>query len=223
MNYKEKIVEILQKNLTERAFNLWDGIQSRLPNTFDLPTSSTGKYHKKLNGEVPSQGEHVYHMLYAAVKLVRMFGIELKTSKCDSLLLAISLHDCLKYGINGFRKYTDTTHDKGVGDLLYSNKETFLKLLTENEFFIMEEAARFHSGRWSTDVPKNKEFTFKDYNPETMFVHMLDMLSTHDLIQTDVRENDSSNRQNNNSRDTTLLSSAGSRISGEQVSSSSSN
>ena len=52
----------------------------------------------------------------------------------------------------------------------------------------MEEAIRFHSGQWSTDVPKNKPFSFKDYNPETLFIHILDMMSTADLIQTDVRE-----------------------------------
>jgi hypothetical protein len=152
-----------------------------------------------------------------------MFGVEIKTSKSDSILMAIALHDCLKYGTNGFRKYTDTTHDKGVGDLLSSNKETFLKLFNEEEFYIMEEAARFHSGRWSTDVPKNKPFTFKDYNPETMFVHMLDMLSTHDLIQTDVRENDSNNRQDSDRGTTTLVSQVCSGISDQQVSSSPTN
>ena len=41
---------------------------------------------------------------------------------------------------------------------------------------------------FNVDVPKKKKFTFSDYNPETMFIHMLDMMSTADLIQTDVRE-----------------------------------
>jgi hypothetical protein len=52
----------------------------------------------------------------------------------------------------------------------------------------MEEMIRFHSGQWSTDVSKDKKFDFNDYNPETMFIHILDMMSTADLIQTDVRE-----------------------------------
>jgi len=61
-------------------------------------------------------------------------------------------------------------------------------VLTEEQFFVLEEAVRFHSGQWSTDVQKGKKFKFSDYNPETMFIHMLDMMSTADLIQTDVRD-----------------------------------
>jgi hypothetical protein len=224
VNYKEKVIDILKSNLTERAFNLWDGIQSRLPNTFDLLTSSTGKYHKKLNGEVPTQGEHVYQMLYGASKIMRMFGVELKSPKSDAILMAIALHDSVKYGLNGARKFTDNTHDKNMADIIQQNKETFLKLFSEEEFNVLEEAVRFHSGRWSTDVSKNKPFTFSDYNPETMLVHLLDMLSTADALQTDVRENDNSNnRQDSNRGDSTLVSQVRSGIGVEQVSSSPAN
>lgn len=223
MNYIERITEFLEKNLSERSFKLWNGIQGRLPKTFELPTSSTGKYHKKLNGEIPTQGEHVYQLLYSASKIMKMFGYELKSSKSDSLLLAIALHDSVKYGMNGFRKFTDNTHDKNMADILHQNKETFLKLFSEEEFNVMEEAVRFHSGRWSTDVPKNKPFTFKDYNPETMFVHMLDMLSTADVLQTDVREDDSSNKQNSDTRTPTLVPPLCDECGDQQISSSASN
>jgi len=160
MNFKEKVVEILQNNMSERGFKLWQGINSRMPDIWEKPTSSTGKYHKKENGEIPVQAEHVYHLLYSTVKLFRMFNIEKNTPDADKILLAVALHDSLKYG----------------------------RLLTEEQFNVMEEAIRFHSGQWSTDVPKNKSFSFKDYQPETLFIHMLDMMSTADLIQTDVRD-----------------------------------
>jgi hypothetical protein len=110
-----------------------------------------------------------------------------------------------------------------MGDIIQQNRETFLKLFSEEEFNILEEAVRFHSGRWSTDVPKNKPFTFKDYNPETMFVHMLDMFSTHDLIQTDVREDDSSNKQNSDTRTPTLVPPLCDECGDKQVSSSAPN
>jgi len=117
-----------------------------------------------------------------------MFNIEKKTSDADKLLLAAALHDSLKYGKLGTRKHTDYNHDKTAADMISENKNTFLKIMDEEQFYIMEEAVRFHSGRWSTDVPKNQKFSFKDYNPETFFIHILDMMSTADLIQTDVRE-----------------------------------
>lgn len=188
MNYKGKIIELLKKNMTEKAFALWEGIDKILPDTWEKATSSTGKYHKKLNGEIPNQSEHIYQLLYATVKLFRMFDIKKCTSDADKLLFAVVLHDSMKYGNMGTRKHTDYEHDKNAADMVASNMTTFLKIMDEEQFLIMEEAIRFHSGRWSTDVPKDKEFDFKDYGPETFFIHMLDMMSTADLIQTDVRD-----------------------------------
>jgi len=188
MNFKEKVETILKENMTEKGFNLWKGINKILPHIWENPTSSTGKYHQKANGKVAIQAEHVYHMLYAAVKILKMFNIKKNTTDEDKILLAIAFHDSLKYGTLGNRKHTDNQHDKNAADMVSENKSTFLKLLTEEQFYIMEEMVRFHSGKWSTDVPKNKKFDFKDYNPETMFIHVLDMMSTADLIQTDIRD-----------------------------------
>lgn len=188
MNFKEKVEHLLKENMTEKGFVLWSAINKRLPDIWNNPTSSTGKYHKKLNGKVADQAEHVYHMLYSTKKILRMFNIELNTTDGDKVLMAIALHDSLKYGQLGTRKHTDNRHDKSAADMISENKDTFLKLLTEEQFYTMEEAVRFHSGQWSSDAKHEKEFSFKNYNPETLFVHMLDMMSTNDLIQTDVRD-----------------------------------
>ena len=59
MNYKEKVVELLEKNMTEKGFKLWIGINNILPDIWDKPTASTLKYHKKLNGEVPCNAEQI--------------------------------------------------------------------------------------------------------------------------------------------------------------------
>jgi len=188
MDYKKKIFELLEKNMTDTGFKLWNGINSILPEIWNNPTSSTGKYHKKKNGDVQVQAEHVYQMLFSTVKLFRMFNIGTKTKDGDKLLFAVVLHDSLKYGKLGTRKHTDKYHDRAAANMVCENKETFEKIMTEEQFFIMEEAIRFHSGRWSSDIDKSKEFTFKDYNPETLFIHILDMMSTADLIQTDMRD-----------------------------------
>lgn len=188
MDYKERIISLLKENMTERCFKLWEGMDQRLPNIWEKPTSSTGKYHKKLNGEVPNQAEHVYHILFCTVKLFRMFNIDPKTTDADKLLLAGVLHDTLKYGMNGQRSFVDNKHDKLAADIVAQHKELFLKLFTEEQFYILEEAVRFHTGRFSSDIPKGSDFNFKNFNPETMFLHMLDFMSSLDLIQTDVRD-----------------------------------
>jgi hypothetical protein len=188
IDYKEKIIELLEKNMTEKGFKLWKGIDNIAPDIWDKPTSSTGKYHKKMNGEIPTCAEHTYHLLYAANKIMKLFNYKANTPDGDKILFACVLHDSLKYGNLGTRKHTDNKHDKAAADMIASNKNTFLKILNENQFYDLEEMVRFHSGQWSTDVPKNKKFDFKDYIPETLMLHILDMMSTVDLIQTDVRE-----------------------------------
>ena len=125
MQYKEKIVDLLKSNMTERAFTLWKGIDSVLPNTWDKPTSSTGKWHKKLNGNIPNQGEHIYHLLYSATKVMRLFDIKLRTPEADKMLFAVALHDTWKYGKQGQRKHTDGEHDKLAADMVSKNKSTF--------------------------------------------------------------------------------------------------
>lgn len=187
MNYKEKIVELLRENMTNSSFSLWSGIDRRLPDIWNKPTSSTGKHHKKLNGDIPTQAEHVYQMLYAAIKILKLFNIQLKTTESDKILFAIVLHDSLKYGDLGTRKHTDTQHDRKAADMIASNRETFLKIFNEQQCNILECAIRFHSGKWSTDA-KGNDFSFEKTYPEVLLVHMLDMLSTADLIQTDIRE-----------------------------------
>lgn len=187
MNFHKKIIELLENNLTEKAFKLWKGIDQRVPNCWDRLTSSTKKYHRKRNGEVSTQGEHVYEMLYSAINIISLFSIELKTPDSDKILLSIALHDTMKYGMLGTRKHTDIHHDKLAADMVSSNKETFRKILSEEQFFVLEEAIRFHSGKWSTDA-KYIEFNWKDYNPETFFIHILDMLSSKNLLRSDVEE-----------------------------------
>ena len=187
MNYKQKMDEILEKNMTEKGFKLWRGINKILPDAWERPVASTLKYHKKLDGSVGDIAEHTYEMLYALVKLFRMFNYVPKTTDADTLLLAIAFHDSLKYGNFGSRKHTDGQHDKNAADMIFSNKETFRKLLSEDQFNILENSVRFHSGRWSTDVGNQSSFDWKDYDYRVFLVHTLDMLSSADCLQTDIR------------------------------------
>ncbi len=71
--------------------------------------------------------------------------------------------------------------------MIKSNESTFLKLFSNEQFTSLEEGVRFHMGRWSTDGPGPDNFDWFDFQPYALFIHVLDMMSTGDLIQTDVR------------------------------------
>jgi len=183
MNFMNLIDKALEENMTERSFILWNGIKKIIPDIWEKASSSSKKYHKKENGDVPNIAEHTFEMIYAATKIFRMFDIQKKTSMADSVLFSLVLHDSLKYGKDGNKKHTISSHDQLAANMIKANKNSFMKILNENEYEMLEEAVRFHSGRWSTDVNNSNNFDFKDFNPVTLFCHTLDMMSTADLIK----------------------------------------
>jgi len=181
MNYVEEIDKILEKGMTERSFLLWKGIKERIPNIWDRSVSSTGKYHRR-DGRIPSIAEHVYEMLIACAKLLSVFNIEAKSAECDILLFSVALHDAFKYGINNAlnRPYTDNGHDRLAGNIVKDNRSVFMKIFSEDQVDLLEKCVRYHLGRWSTDA--SKDFTFKDFPPEVFLVHILDMMSTNNIL-----------------------------------------
>jgi len=183
MDYTQAIIDLARHHLTENGFKLLMKIESKMPDIWDKPSSSTGKYHKKADGSVPSIAHHTYEMFYAGAKIIRMFGGKLKSTQNDAFLMAIVLHDIQKYGKKGTNPHTTPNHDKTMADLLLKNRKTLLKHFSELEMEILISGVRYHSGRWSKSVTNMHEFDFSDYHPVVMFTHMLDMMSTADVLQ----------------------------------------
>lgn len=177
--YLEKVDKILKKNLTEKSFDLWLGVRERISNKcWDKPTSSTGKYHQKEDGRVPSVIEHTWEILYTIDKIIQMFEGNLNK---DIIFLGAALHDAYKYGLVKSCTSTESRHDKIIADIIKNNQKTFLQVLNENEVKMLEEQVRFHMGKWSTDAGKN--FSYKDYGPLVIFLSTLDMLSSKNLLK----------------------------------------
>lgn len=182
MIFEKKIDELLQMNLTNDGFVFWSKLKNQIPSVWDKPTSSSGKYHRREDGRVPSIAEHTYEMLAAAIRIIELFGFDRKTTNYDLILLAIALHDAFKYGKNPEGvNFTTSDHDRIIGNTIRDNKHIFLKIFSESQVDLLENMVRFHSGRWSTDHPMTWEF--RELNSYTMFVHMLDMLSSKNLLK----------------------------------------
>ena len=177
------INELLQEHMTEEGFKFWKALEEKVPPIWERPSSSTGKYHKKDNGIVQTIADHTYEMLYVCEKCIKIFNIPDKTRESDVLYLGIILHDRFKFGIHNplYAKHTDRNHDRIAANTVIYNKDKFSKILSENQIIKLEEMLRFHSGKWSSDATTN--FSFKNLKPETLFVHILDMLSTNNLLK----------------------------------------
>jgi len=188
--YLEKIDQILKKHLSDKSFELWIGIREKISNKcWEKPTSSTGKYHQKEDGRVPTVSEHTWEMVYAADKVISMFeGIINK----DVIFLSIALHDAYKYGLVRTCTSTESKHDYLIAELIKKNKNIFKQALSENDVFLLENAVRYHAGKWSTEM-NNSNNIYHKLTPEVLFLHTLDMFSAKNLIKiTEGKSNDTS-------------------------------
>ena len=177
----DKIDELLEANMTDVSFRMWKALKEKIPDIRYRPSSSSGKYHRR-NGTVLSIYDHTYEMLVCCTKLFSIFNVEVKTKRADILLLSILFHDAFKYGIeNPFSaQHTDRTHDRLVANIINDNKSFFMRVFTEEEVNLLEQCLRYHSGRWSSDA--GPDFTFSKISAEALFIHILDMMSTHNLL-----------------------------------------
>jgi len=184
----DKIDELLEPNMTEISFRMWKALKEKIPDIRHRPSSSSGKYHRR-NGGVLSIYDHTYEMLVSCVKLFSIFDVTPKTKKADILLLSILLHDAFKYGIdNPFTaQHTEKTHDRLAANIINDNKSVFMRVFTEEEVNLLEQCLRFHSGRWSSDASNNFDFT--KLPAEVLFVHLLDMLSSNNLLSVGEQSN----------------------------------
>ena len=183
MDYVDAIMTLAQHHMTPEGYDLLILIEGKMPDIWDKPSSSTGKYHKKADGSVPSIAHHTYEMLYAGAKIIRMFGGSLRSKQNDAILMAIILHDIQKYGPKGTNPHTTPNHDKTMADLLNKNIKRLMTHFDEKDALVVINGVRYHSGRWSKSVPNMNAFDFSDYHPVVMFIHTLDMMSTADVLQ----------------------------------------
>jgi len=182
------IEEAIMPHLTHPGQNLVHILFNLTPFNVCGPklSSSTQKYHVKENGVVPSVYAHTYEMVLAGIKVLSLFLEDGKPcSKNDARILSIVFHDAWKYGPRGTYPHTLRNHEKQMADIFEGHKSIIRPYFeTEEDYETFIVMIRYHSGRWSSDIPKHTKLTF-DWNnwpSDILFIHMLDMLSTRDCF-----------------------------------------
>jgi hypothetical protein len=171
LTIKDKIDRLLKEHMSDKIYRFYQGLG--FPDIWERPASSSGNYHQKADGSITSCGDHALSMMKAAVKIQRMFTISL-----DTVLLAIAIHDALKYGDDGKREKGDYHHPYLMADYIEENLRMFEHVLGSRETFILEQAVRYHMGRWS----KQKLSIVADVDEFTYYLHMLDMMETNNVF-----------------------------------------
>lgn len=147
---------------------------------FEVPASSTGKYHPNF---ALGQGGLVRHTKVAvriAYDLLNnpTIGDIFKDEEKDLMLTGLILHDGLKSGLQK-SQYTLFDHPLLISNYIKENKDKLT--LTDNEVLFLTNVIESHMGPWNTNnysdvvlpTPKNKY---------QKFVHMCDYLASRKFL-----------------------------------------
>ena len=147
---------------------------------FQIPASSTGKYHPKFTLGDSGLVRHVKVAVLIAKDLLSdpSIGDKYSDDEKDLMLMALILHDDLKSGLT-HNRYTQVDHPTLIKNYIIDNKDK-LKL-SADELKFVGKVIESHMGPWNTDYNGN-EVLEKPHNKYQKFVHMCDFLSSKKFL-----------------------------------------
>ena len=179
INYFKKEISYIKDASRRKDIRILIGL---LPEYFfEIPASSTGKYHPSY-----ALGEHgLIRHTKAAVRIAyELFDDEsiCKFSKDeqDLIIMALILHDSFKSG-NPKEKYTRADHPLLASHFIMEHqKELSLDIESLRKVCSMIES---HMGPWNIDYKTKEEILPKPKTAYERFVHMCDYLASRKLIE----------------------------------------
>lgn len=150
---------------------------------FEVPASSTGKYHPKF-----SLGEGgLFRHTKAAVKIARellndpCIGDKYTEKEKDLMLIALTMHDSVKSGIPK-EQYTRFDHPLLASKLIKENKDN-LKNIKDKELDLICRVIESHMGPWNTHPYTKEEVLPVPKDKYENFVHMCDYLASRKFLE----------------------------------------
>ena len=154
---------------------------------FEVPASSTGKYHPEY---ALGEGGLLRHSKAAARighELLEdpSIGDKYTALEKDLMIMALILHDGLKSGLTQ-EKYTRFDHPILMADYIMDNEDKLDLDIPEIEFVC--DVIKTHMGNWTTDY-NGVEVLEKPKTKYQNFVHMCDYLASRKCILLPFDEN----------------------------------
>lgn len=148
---------------------------------FEIPASSTGKYHPKFAASKHGLVKHTKVAVRIAHELLvnDTIGSKFSDNEKDLIIMALVLHDGLKSG-NPKEKYTRFDHPLLVSKFIIDNKDNIN--LEPEEIRILCNMIETHMGQWTIDPYTKKEVLPKPKTELQRFVHMCDYLSSKKFL-----------------------------------------
>ncbi len=172
-NFKQELTYIK----SDRIKNALVEMIKLLPDYFfEVPASSTGKYHPSYALGDGGLLRHSKAATRFGYELLRdeIIGEKYTDDEKDLMLMGIILHDGLKYGVTK-EKYTKFEHPLLMADYIMDNEEKLGLEVEEIEFLM--DVIKTHMGSFTRDYRGN-EVLERPKTKYQKFVHMCDFLAT---------------------------------------------
>ncbi len=155
---------------------------------FEVPASSTGKYHPEYALGEGGLLRHTKAAVRIAYELLNdpCIGDKYTQDEKDLMIMSLILHDGLKSGLN-HEKYTRFDHPILIADYIMDNEEELGLEIEEIEFLC--DAVKTHMGSWTTDY-NGVEVLEKPMTKYQNFVHMCDYLASRKCLLVPFDKND---------------------------------
>ena len=155
---------------------------------FEIPASSTGKYHPDFALGDGGLVRHTKVAVRFAYELLNnnTVGSKFTDRDKDLIIMALTLHDGLKSGVE-HSKYTKFDHPLLVSKHIMENKDK-LSMSVDN-IRKMCSMIESHMGEWTYDSYNKKEVLPKPRTAEQRFVHMCDFLASRKFVDVKFDDN----------------------------------
>lgn len=156
---------------------------------FEVPASSTGKYHPKFALGEGGLIRHTKVAVRIAYELLNnnTTGMKFTDRDKDLIIISLVLHDGLKSGVEK-SKYTKFDHPLLVSKFIMENKSK----LTMDIDDIRKVCSNIesHMGEWTIDPYTKKEVLPRPRTAEQRFVHMCDFLASRKFLDVTFLDNE---------------------------------
>ena len=183
--FEKEYLYIVNNDLKEDAKLLVGGLPDYF---FKVDASSTGKYHPKYAAGDGGLTRHVKSACKFANELLLnpIIGKPYTQREKDLIIIALLIHDGLKYGKKEKENYTRFDHPILASEYAKELKDKLN--MSDEELEKMSSAVASHMGPWNTNSYSDVVLPIPKA-PIEKFVHMCDYLASRRFINLDFDEN----------------------------------
>ena len=138
---------------------------------FEIPASSTGKYHPTYSLNEGGLVRHTRAAIRIAIELSRISWWNFSGDDLDLSIAALLIHDGYKSGVVK-ETYTRADHPNVLKGELIKNP-VLGKMIPEEQFNSILGMVSRHMGQWNTDFKTKQEILDKPETKLEKFVHLL--------------------------------------------------